>query len=149
MNENDDEVDWGEAERRGRLSDKIAEFMKQMKQKPYQPVRLDKLQAGWRFHVITFSDGHDPMEFTLLDPTTSKVRVTDNFYFVEPTECILVGSEDDLEAGRPMHSGVIKHNAKLVIEVNGRRVEETGPDLRIMRFALLFPEQDPFSPWTD
>jgi hypothetical protein len=89
------------------------------------------------------------MEFTLLDPTTKKVRVTDNFYFIEPTECILVGSEDDLEAGQPMLPGVIKYNAKLIIEVNGRRVEETGPGLRIMRFTLLFPERDPFSPWTD
>jgi len=149
MNENDDELDCDEAERRARLAEKIAEVMKQMREKPYQPVRLDKLHTGWRFDVTTFSDGHDPMEFILLDPMTRKVRVTDNFYFVEPTECILVGSEDDLEAGRPMHPGVIKHNAKLVIEVNGWRVEETGPDLRIMRFALLFPEQDPFSPWTD
>jgi hypothetical protein len=123
--------------------------MKQMQEKPYQPVGLDKLHTGWRFDVTTFSDGHDPMEFTLLNPTTRKVRVTDNFYFVEPTECVLVGSEDDLEVGRPMLPGVIKHNAKLVIEVNGRRVEETGPGLRIMRFTLQLPGRDPFSPWTD
>ena len=131
------------------LADKIAEFMRYMQEHPHRPVNLDKLHAGWRFDITTFSDGHDPMEFTLLDPATGRVRVTDNFYFVEPTECILVGSEDDLEVGRPMHPGVIKHNAKLVIEVNGRRVEETGPGLRIMRFALHFPGQDPFSPWTD
>jgi hypothetical protein len=87
VDENDeDEVDWGEPERRARMFDHIAEVMRRVQSKQYVPMRLDKLTAGTRFDVQTFSDGHDTMEFTLLDPATGRVRVADNFYFTESTE---------------------------------------------------------------
>jgi hypothetical protein len=118
----DDDLDWSEAERRARVFDQIAEAWEQMRDKQYVPVNLDKLPAGLRFDVQTFSDGHDTMEFTLLDPVVGRVRVTDNFYFPEPTDCVLFGSEDDLDGNGAMLPGVVKRNAKLVFEVGGQRL---------------------------
>ena len=89
------------------------------------------------------------MEFTLLNPETGKVRVANNYYFPNPVECVLVGSEDDLDGNGALLPGVVKRNAKLVIEVEGQRVRENGPELRVMRLTLHFPGRMPFSPWTD
>jgi hypothetical protein len=145
----DEDVDWGEPERRARMFDYLAEVIARMRSKQYVPVRLDMLVVGLRFDVQTFSDGHDEMEFTLLEPEMGKVRVTDNFYFPEPAECVLIGSEDDLDGKGAILRGVVKRNAKLVIEVGGQRVKENGPELRVMRLTLRFPGRKPFSPWTD
>ena len=134
--EEDDAFDWGEAERRARMFDHLAEVMKRVQERKYIPIRIDKITRGIRFVVTTYSDGHDPLEFTMLDPVTGSVRVKDNFYFPEPTECVLVGSEDDLDGQGAMLDGVIKHNAKLVFRVNGERVQETGPELRVSSMAV-------------
>ena len=150
MNENDDDdVDWGEPERRAKTFDHIAGVMERVRNIQFTPVFLNRRAAGTKFDVQTFSEGHDPMDFTLLDPATGRVLVTDNFYFTEPTECILVGTEDDLDGGGVMLPGVIKRNAKLVFEVAGQRLRETGPDLRVMRLTFHFPGTEPFSPWAE
>jgi hypothetical protein len=148
MDDDDDDVDWGEAERRARMWDHIGEVMERMRNRKYVPVRLDKLAPGLRFIVTTYSEGHEPLDFTLLEPKTGRVRVSDNFYFPEPTESVLVGSEDDLDGGGAMLPGVVKHNAKLVIEVNGKRIEENGPELRVMRLLLHIPGTAPLNPWS-
>jgi hypothetical protein len=145
----EDDVDWGEPERRARMFDHISELLARMWDRQYVTVNLDKLAAGLRFDVQTFSDGHYTMEFTLLDPAAGRVRVTDNFYFPEPTECVLFGSEDDLDGNGAMLPGVVKHNAKLVFEVGGQRLIETGPELRVMRLSLHLPGTEPFIPWDD
>jgi hypothetical protein len=127
VNENDDEdVDWAEPERQASMFDHIAEVMERMRSKKYVPVRLDKLAAGMRFDVQTFSDGHDTMEFMLLEPETGKVRVADNFYFPEAAECVLIGSDDDLDGNGAILPGVVKRNAKLVIEVGASGSKRTG-----------------------
>jgi len=144
-----DEFDWSEAERRARMFDHISEIMKRMRERKYVPVRLDKLTKGVRFVVSTYSEGHEPLDFTLIDPEFKTARVEDNYYFPNPTNCKLVGSEDDLDGNGALLDGVIKHNAKLVIHVNDKRVEETGPELRVMRLTLYLPGTKPFSPWTD
>jgi hypothetical protein len=150
VNENDDEkIDWGEAERKARMWDHIGEVLERMRNRNYTPVQFGRLRTGVRFVVTTYSDGHDPMDFTLLDPSTGRVRVSDNFYFPEPTECVLVGSEDDLDGGGAMLPGVVLHHAKLVMEVDGKRIEENGPELRVMRLMLHLPGTDPFNPWPE
>lgn len=150
MDENDeDDVDWGEPERRAKMFDPIAEAMERMRHRQDDPVNLNRQPAGLRFDVQTFSEGHDTMEFTLLDPAAGRVRVTDNFYFPEPTECVLFGSEDDLDGNGAMLPGVVKRNAKLVFEVGGQRLRETGPELRVMRLTLHFPGVEPFILWGD
>jgi hypothetical protein len=147
VNENDDEdVDWGEPERRARMLDPIAEVCEMIRTKKYVLAPLRKLPE--RFDVQTFSEGHDTMEFTLLEPETGKVRVTDNFYFTEPTECTLIGSEDDIDGNGATIPGVIKHNAKLVFEIGGQRLKENGPELRVMRLTLYYPDREPLSLWT-
>jgi hypothetical protein len=61
-----------------------------------------------------------------------------------PTECILVGSEDDLDGNGVMLRGVVKHNANLVFEVGGQRLKETGrrtvtmKSCQRLRFFSLF-----------
>jgi hypothetical protein len=62
---------------------------------------------------------------------------------------MLLGSEDDLDGGGAMLPSVVKRNAKLVFEVGGQRLRETGPELRVMRLTFHFPGKEPFSPWAD
>jgi hypothetical protein len=86
------------------------------------------------------------MEFIVLDPATGRVRGTDNFSFTEPNECILFGSEDDLDGKGAMLRGGVKRNAKLVFEFGGQRLEETGPDQRVMRLTFHFPGERAIQP---
>src|SRR5947209_19153514 len=97
-----EEFDWSEAERRARMFDHIAEVMKRISERKYVPVQLAKLTKGSRFVVTTYSDGHDPLDCTLLDPAAGTVMVHDNFYFTEPTTCVLFGSDDDLDGNGTM-----------------------------------------------
>jgi hypothetical protein len=151
MNDNHEEEDhdWGEAERRARMFDHIGEVMEQIRNRKYVAVRLNKLATRLRFVVTTYNEGHDVMKFTLLDPATGSVCVQDNFYFPDPTECILFGCEDDLDGGGEMLQSVVKHNARLVLEVKGKRIEENGPELRVSRLTLHLPGREAFNPWSD
>ncbi|MFL5242425.1 MAG: hypothetical protein ACJ8FY_09985 [Gemmataceae bacterium] len=53
-----------------------------------------------------------------------------------------------MDDGGVMHLGVVKHNSKLVIKVNGMRIKENGPELRVMRLMLHIPGTAPFNPWS-
>jgi len=143
-----DDYDWNESECRARMLNIIDTILNQEPQRRYMPVRIAKLTKGMHF-VVTTNKRDDPLKFTLLDPATGAVLMKDNVYFPEPPECILLGSEDDQDGKGAMLAGVIKHNAKLVLRVNGKFVEKTGPELRVTQLTLYVPGAAPYSPWTD
>jgi hypothetical protein len=148
MNDNHEEedYDWGEAERRARMFDHIGEVMEQIRNRKYVAVRLNKLATGLRFVVTTYNEGHDVMKFTLLDPATGSVCAGQ---LLLPGPNFLVGCEDDLDGGGEMLQSVVKHNARLVLEVKGKRIEENGSELRVSRLTLHLPGREAFNPWSD
>jgi hypothetical protein len=163
---NGDDPDWEEEARQGEAEENQRELCKRMvacldKNNKAQPLDFTTLPVGMKLVVMTLEDDENPfatgpVEFTLLDPASGKVRVKDR-NITEDTEGTLVGCED-IEAITPgtlgqrvLLRGKLKLLGWLVYEAGGKRFGRSEFANTIKRIEIYKPGlADPlFVLWED
>jgi hypothetical protein len=151
------EVKWAE------IMESFGAFMDTIKASHCLDVRDRKLPPGTKLLVTCITEGRQDVlvEFTILDPASCKVLVTDGGNFQEPTEGKLLGTEYP-EAGQPggaraaeesrirrprtLLDGQLKRLGLLVYEVAGKKFYADG----IARVQVFLPGwTKPYDLWFD
>jgi hypothetical protein len=147
---NTDHPDWeNEAANSTDWEKKIGECTAKIQSSHCLDVR--SLKTGTKL-LVTFCEG-DPVEFTLLDPATCKVLVTDGCVFREPTEGTLLGTWENgaitssnlSHYNRVFLPGQMKQTGSLKYEVRGREFHGDG----VGGILIFLPSGKTYHLWSD